>query len=113
MYDITESLITARDLLVNHGWTQGAMARNQYGDAVSPSSQIATCYCAEGAIRVSSKTSDEEETMLRYFRAAIGTSQVFAWNDYVAKNKEDVVKAFDKSIVLSIIKNHSEDDDFL
>jgi len=45
-----EILKGARALLVEKGWTQGALARDPAGAAVSPYAPEAMCFCVEGAL---------------------------------------------------------------
>ena len=48
--DLVAKVLVGASILVERGWTQGAMARTGAGMAASPSRSDAVCWCASGAI---------------------------------------------------------------
>ena len=99
-------------------WTKGVLARDKQGDAISPDSIEAVCFCAMGAIDkaaymqeypLSSDVPDigageiaaevicllGEEVNRRYRG---GTISVNAWNDDPSTTHKDVLKMFDRAI---------------
>jgi hypothetical protein len=83
--------------LINQGWTKSAYARDKDGLKVPNSSSKAVCWCVEGAIyRAAYELDYDSYPSRRMFQNIYGGMVDF--NDAIARNKEQVLTAFDKVI---------------
>lgn len=107
--EIHEVLDSAADL-VEKGWTQGSFAKTDDGHQVFVMSNLATCFCASGAVRRASRTAiDCTDAALEYFEDYLKVSVseaehiefsrnekwcfVAAWNDASRRKQAEVVAA--------------------
>lgn len=104
-----KSLIRSSDL-----WTKGSFARDGNGNTVPLRDDTATCWCARGAIMRADfdlgfgvegdygipRTSDYYRTAVAFLDEAMG-DVVEEFNDRPETQHEDIMKAFDKAIVLT------------
>jgi hypothetical protein len=95
----TDLLIRARGF-IERGWCRGAMARNEVGNEVEPTSEQAVAWCAGGALIAAGSPNDG----LSYRRAefcrledAIDCSWVAVFNDR-QESVGSVLAAFDRAI---------------
>ena len=98
-----EHLRKARKL-IDAGWTRDSYARDDKGHTVDRFSDSATCFCALGALdRVVgdsggiARLEDAFETLSSVLPARCNGS-VVDFNDRVAKDKDEVLAAFDRAI---------------
>ena len=77
--------------LVEKGWTQGALARDQYGVEVPCDSPTAVCWCLSGALDLASWEVRVNHWMklTSYFKLYEAIS---VWNDRPDRTQEEVVK---------------------
>ena len=79
-------------------WTQGEWARDKNGKRTSWESNLARCFCLDGALERLvidlTITSKESTDFWQAFRVAHGTNPV-NFNDSLAKTFEDVKKAIE------------------
>jgi hypothetical protein len=68
----------AYELIEKTGWTQGAYARDEYGNTVLYTDPKAVCFCAMGAIR---KVYEFEEAFAPVQKLARVVGPVSDWND--------------------------------
>lgn len=112
--EVTATLIGARRLLAEVGWTQGAFARNAAGNVLSDSCgfagaydvagvlrEVAACYCAEGAIAAAAPTLLAAYAAVAVVRRAAGACCLHRWNDARGRTREEVLEAFDRAIALA------------
>lgn len=104
-----KSLIGTPDL-----WIKGSFARDKNGNAVPICDGTATCWCARGAIRRADldlgfvgeedygifRSSDYCRIAAAFLDEAMGDF-VERFNDSPGTRHEDIMKAFDKAIVLA------------
>lgn len=102
-----ETLIEARRLIAEVGWTQGFYARTDTGTLIEFDSPLASCFCMVGALRracgLPLKTCHLPATY-RLLKAARlvdnnrSLQYLVDWNDKPGRTKEEVLAAFDKAI---------------
>jgi hypothetical protein len=93
-------LETAREL-IEKGWTRGAEARDEYGNAKGWKSKKAVCFCAIGAIwKADGKAFGPVGDLAQYtLVSCIRTPGIAQWNDSPRRTKKQVLAAFDRAIV--------------
>lgn len=87
-----------------HGWTQKAYSRNAEGEVVTNDSENAISFCAMGAMYKILRRPDltyKEQNILavqaaEHFNNIIGIPLI-AFNDGLAKSKEEVIEALTKA----------------
>lgn len=88
--------------LVERGWTQNAMARDEYGAVVDYQDDAATCFCMNGAMwraawpfraRHSAGYIMAEDVL----RHVVGGNYAH-WNDAPERTQGEIIDAFDKAI---------------
>jgi len=110
---VADKLREAR-ALIERGWTQGADARDLYGDECSPNEEEAECYCANGAIcrafYAASFTDRREQIHIAegLLNTAIGQEPggplhwpYIDWNDAPERTQAEVLAAFDRAIEIA------------
>ncbi len=102
MENITKILIRAKQLLIDYGWTQKRFARDKFGNVTRPRLKNAVCFCIGGAIMRASGPNTNKNCHLA--NKALGLlvnvvkENIYIWNDNPKRNKDQVLKAFDKAI---------------
>jgi hypothetical protein len=81
---------------IRKGWTQGEFARDVEGNAVDWSSDMAVCWCTEGAIFAALPLGERKEALNKVLRA-IGLTSLIGWNDDPKRTKAEVEAAFEKA----------------
>lgn len=93
--------------LIARGWTQGRLAADKNGLAISLRAPAACSFCTHGAI---AKASDEiagdltcvvSDRAMSLLGHGFEGRDVVAWNDKLQRTKEDVVMAFDFGILMA------------
>jgi hypothetical protein len=82
---------------VAQGWCQGVHARDKNGIKVLSVSDLATRWCAAGALLAVGATSEASELLLK----TIGDpphGSIPIWNDVPERSQADVLAAFDQAI---------------
>lgn len=90
--------------LIERGWCQGALARNEGGLRVPIYDSRVTSVCSVGALVAGSAEHGdvcEAEDLLRV-AAGVYHSDVPTWNDDPQRTKEEVIQAFDDAIALGL-----------
>lgn len=95
---------------VDKGWTQGWLARTEYGFPCSEDSETARSWCILGALGmggehvVDTVLSDEINAALLLLAEVNGIElmDLVAWNDAPAQTKEGVLAAIDGAIALGL-----------
>ena len=95
----TLEVLKAARAKIEKGWTQGAMARDKNGVALSCSDQDAACWCVMGATMAVTHDIPTTNAAIGFLRLAVGD---FAprWNDTPGRTQAEVLAAFDKAIEL-------------
>lgn len=92
-------LEAAKTHLTNHEWTRGNNALDAKGQYVSPRSKKAVKFCAVGSFMAVSKSDKAILFAKELFTSAHPMhDHVTEFNDSHAKDKRDVIRAFDKTI---------------
>ena len=88
--------------LIQKGWTQGTLARDQKGAEVSSSSRSAVQWCALGALTAYKAADDiEAAQFIRRCIPARYDNCVSDWNDSPRRTKQEVISVFKKAIKLA------------
>lgn len=95
-----ETLRLARDILVEKGWTQASHARSYDGARISPLSEKAVCFCAEGAIRAVCGSWTSTNLATAYLRKATGT-RIDVYNDAPGRTLEEILARYDEAIAMA------------
>lgn len=76
-------------------WTKGAFARSESGVGVAAKAEMATCWCAIGAIRLEAPiaTFTAEKWLWRVIPKSYST--IYQWNDRPRQTQEGVVSALE------------------
>jgi hypothetical protein len=100
--------VKAKDILTDQSrWTQGAAARDRWGETCKPSSPEAAAFCVLGAIyRAYSEKAERAEAARRVVEAIVslgwkcrGSLAIGGWNDYPSRKFEDVRRVLEKADV--------------
>lgn len=106
----SDALISAKEhLSIPSFWTKSAMARDRYGVVCRAGMDIATCWCAAGAvIKVSPRTYYSDLVYYRSFKYLSDAqdlcnghdsiSNVENYNDHPLRTHEEILKWFDRAI---------------
>ena len=94
----TLEVLKAARAKIEKGWTQGTMARDKNGVAVSSDDKDATCWCALGAVLAVRR--EEWVNAVPFVRDAVGGGELLVWNDTPGRTQAEVLAAFDKAIEL-------------
>lgn len=101
MNDITESLVKARELIVN-GWSQGADARDGAGQRINLYSENAVSFCTVGALHRTTFSYPHLLDAQNFLKEIAGDKYLTVWNDHPARTKEEVIDLFDRAIRSSV-----------
>jgi hypothetical protein len=95
----TIALRRAASLLFNpSAWTQGAWARDRFGEPVPACDETARCWCAEGALyRVCAGDTALCVAAIEALKNTLHRRNVKRWNDDRANRRVDVVAALRKA----------------
>ena len=108
-----ETLVKARDLIIEKGWTHDAYARNANGHTVAYNDPTATCFCMSGAMRraiygenLNATYKVQEQLCRDHLTKALFESDtpppkgfgIAYWNDSIAGTKERVIDMFNQAI---------------
>jgi len=111
---VTQVLRFARALLAT-GWSQGAQARDEHGEAVDPLDERAESWSLTGAIKtVVNDAGDQTQETERLARTALAVmlairvEQLEAWNDSPERTQHEVLAACDSAseVVAELIAKH-------
>lgn len=92
-------LRTARQLLVDKGWTKGQMARNRDNEPEFPESRHARCYCAIGALWAAVPSGQRLEPLGALLAALPeGYGDIGRYNDQTARTLADILALYDRAI---------------
>lgn len=84
-----DTLIKARNL-INTGWIQGTLHRRDNGH---------DAYCMVGAINAATQHNPFKMIVVsNLIRAELPISRITSWNDRWSRNKDDVLRVFDRAI---------------
>jgi hypothetical protein len=99
---VIEVLEGAKQLLIEHGWTQGHFAKNALGEPCPFEAEEATCFCAAGAIWRASGSFEEAtspgQAALEALTELVPNGAVAHWNDAEERTKDEVIATFDHII---------------
>lgn len=105
MNQTVEILTNAKQILIDKGWTQNVLARNQHGIMVWHTESEAVCFCSVGAIdRATFDLIGESQAtndVVRTLRCALpeGQTSIAAYND--SHTFEEVIEMFNNAIGLA------------
>ena len=111
-YDqIKANLIRGREVLIRKGWTRHHLAQDKAGESCALGSQGACAYCSLGCLVYVCCGEDEvndccrvlQEVIFRQYPELHDQFQdcrdaVVIWNDQVARDKDEVLQAWDMAI---------------
>ena len=95
-----------RKLIPKWRWVKGAYKISLRGlkgwpdnekNGPAPAVARGFCYCAVGAL----EAVKAKDPAYKYLRTVIGQRHIESWNDSISRTHADVIKAFDKAIVLA------------
>lgn len=97
-----DTLRAARELLAEpDAWMQGDFAADECGDPVGALSEHACAWCSDGAILAAGLSFLKDISACNYLRRAIGTADIWKWNDAPERTHADVLWAFTVAITLA------------
>ncbi len=80
-------------------WTTGLFAKDIDGNMCSPSSTVACCFCAVGAIRkAAGNESGVAILAMNKLCDFLGVENLPSWNDHIDRKHSEVIDAFEKTI---------------
>ena len=94
--DIKDGLIKAR-ALIEKGWTQGAFAKDKYGETVGTTDPTASQWCATGALMAIVGTRARYSYCVKLLDQILQEG-IIIFNDSPCRTKEDILALYDKAI---------------
>ena len=96
MIPVIDVLANAKRLIEEHGWCQGDFLWGWRHDVVT------AILKATGGVPWHEPAKERHERLLGLdaFRAAVNTTELYAWNDAPGRTKQDVLDAFDRAMEL-------------
>ena len=80
-------------------WTQGVLARNQYGNVCHTFEEEATQLCAIGALSRFSKDSSTFDDAHKLLQAELPRRSIAGWNDHSQTTREEVIDVFTDALL--------------
>lgn len=82
--------------MIEKGWTQGALARDELGAEVWPRHPAASCWCLLGAIRRVALGDTEAEEARQMVFDQLGSVAIATWNDTPGRTQAEVLAVLDR-----------------
>lgn len=92
-----------KDLLIEKGWTQGAFARDTYGERVPVRDPNACTFCLLGALNRTAETHGlveggaKQQALMALWTAKGTATGIAAYNDQPVRTKEGILALIDRA----------------